>query len=197
MNDGVRVAEGGAGGPAAVFDAEDVEREGISAHGDNPVFADDAVLLAAADEFTGEEEKRPLAAVDENELIDGGAGGIRGANDAVAAIAVAGHAFGSLFADDDLAGGEAFIESEESGRIAFGRTDDRENREVSVGDGVEKAPVAGRFAGRWGGGIGAEDEAEGAEPGQAEQSGEQRSEQVAIHESLLVQGWCRGEPLHG
>jgi hypothetical protein len=87
-----------------VLDAKDVEREGFGADRDDAVLADDAILLAAADEFAGEEKKRTLAAIDENELIDAGAGGIRRANDAVAA---AREARDALFADDDFAGGRA------------------------------------------------------------------------------------------
>jgi len=65
------------------------------------VLADDAVLLAAADEFAGEEKQRTLAAIDENQLIDAGSRGVIGMN---AAVATARESRGAVFADDDFAG---------------------------------------------------------------------------------------------
>jgi hypothetical protein len=57
--------------PAAVLDAEDIERQGFSAGRDDAVLGDDAVLLATADEFAGEQNERALAAIDQDELVDG------------------------------------------------------------------------------------------------------------------------------
>ena len=64
MNDGSGGAELRAAGPAAVLDAKDVERQRRSASGDDAVLADDAVLLAPAYEFAGEEQQGTLAAID-------------------------------------------------------------------------------------------------------------------------------------
>jgi len=60
-----------------VLDAEDVEGKRRRADGDDAVLADDAVLLAPADEFAGEEQQRTLAAIDQNKLVDGSASGLR------------------------------------------------------------------------------------------------------------------------
>jgi hypothetical protein len=54
MDDGVGGGEICAGRPAAVLDAEDIERKRLGAGGNDAVLADDAVLFAAADEFAGE-----------------------------------------------------------------------------------------------------------------------------------------------
>ena len=75
-----------------------------------------------------------LAAIDEDELIDGGSGGIGGTDDAVAAIAVAGHTFGALFADDDLASGQAFVEGEKEVGVLVVGSDYREYSEVFISD---------------------------------------------------------------
>src|SRR5260370_3489687 len=73
MNDGIGSSELRAAGPTAVLDTEDVERERRSADGNDAVLSDNAVLLAAANEFAGEEQKRALAAINENKLVDGSA----------------------------------------------------------------------------------------------------------------------------
>jgi len=148
-----------------------------------------------ADQLTREEQEWTFATVDEDELVDGGTGGIAGADDAIAAIAAASHAFGALFADNHFAASEAFVEGEKSGSVAIAGADDREDSEIFVGDGIEKAPVSGGFVERRSSGIGAEDEAEGAERRQAEQSGKQRAVQVAIHEEPPVQAWQLGKSL--
>ena len=41
--------------PAAGLDAEDAEVDGIAFRGDDAVFGDDAVLLAAGDDFAGQQ----------------------------------------------------------------------------------------------------------------------------------------------
>ena len=127
MDNGLGVSEVRAGGPAAVFDAKDVERKRFGADGDKTVFADNAVLFAAADKFSGEEQERALAAVDEDKLVDGGSRRICGADDAVAAIAIAGHALGALFPDDYFAGREAFVEGEEPVGVVVVGADYRED----------------------------------------------------------------------
>ena len=84
-----------------MLDAKNVQRERLRAHGDEAVLADDAVLLAATDEFSSEKKQRSLAAIDEDELIDACAAGRVGDN---AAIAAARHAIATLFGDKDFAG---------------------------------------------------------------------------------------------
>src|SRR2546426_10175746 len=74
MDDGIRGGELRGAGPAAVLHAEDVERKRRRADGNDAVFADDAVLFASADEFTGKEQQRAAAAIDQNKLVDGSAG---------------------------------------------------------------------------------------------------------------------------
>ena len=59
-----------------MFDAEDVERQRFGAGRDDTIFGDDAVLLTAADELAGEQQERPLAAIDQDELVDGRAAGV-------------------------------------------------------------------------------------------------------------------------
>src|SRR5207249_10316569 len=76
MDDGIRGGELRGAGPAAVLHAEDVERKRRRADGNDAVFADDAVVFASADEFTGKEQQRAAAAIDQNKLVDGSAGGV-------------------------------------------------------------------------------------------------------------------------
>src|SRR5882724_7466083 len=179
MNDGFGGGEIRAGRPAAVLDAEDIERERVGSGGNDTVLADDAVLLAAADEFAGEEKEGSLAAIDENELIDAGSAGIVRRN-AVAAIAH--DADAALFADDNFAGSETFFEGEEMSGVIGGTGDDWEDADVFVSDGVEQAPVAVAF-GRVGRrrGIG-RDEAEQTESGNADETAEEGREYGTIHE---------------
>src|SRR5467141_2130947 len=80
MNDGIGSSELRAAGPTAVLDTEDVERERRSADGNDAVLSDNTVLLSAADEFAGEEQKRALAAINENKLVDGSARWLRNIN---------------------------------------------------------------------------------------------------------------------
>ena len=126
-----------------MLDAENVERQRIGAGSDDAVFGDDAVLLAAADQFAGEEQNGALAAVDQHQAIDGGAGAVLAGTGA--AIAAAGHAVAALLADDYVAGGEAFVEGEEGGGVLRCRADYRKDGDIFVGDGIEKVPVAFRF----------------------------------------------------
>src|SRR5882724_8626028 len=179
MNDGFGGGEIRAGRPAAVLDAEDIQRKRVGAGGNDTVLADDAVLLAAADKFAGEEKKRPLAAIDENELIDAGSAGIVWRN-AVAAIAH--DADAALFADDNFAGSETLFEGEEMSGVIGGTSDDGEDADVFVSDGVEQAPVTvalGRVGrGRW---IG-RDKAEQTESGNADETAEEGRKNGTIHE---------------
>ena len=141
MNDGPGGTELRAAGPTAVLDAEDLERERRSASGNDAVFADDAILLAAADEFAGEEQQRALAAVDQYQLVDGSTGGglwkVHGA-----AIATANHALGTLLTDGHLACGETFLKGEEGTSVLAIGADNGEDGDVLVCDGIEEPPVA-------------------------------------------------------
>src|SRR5882724_7244340 len=179
MNDGFGGGEIRAGRPAPVLDAEDIERKRVGAGGNDAVLANDAVLLAAADEFAGEEKEGSFAAIDEDELIDAGSAGIVWRN-AVAAIAH--DADAALFADDNFAGSETFFEGEEMSGVIGGTRDDGEDADVFVSDGVEQAPVAVAF-GRVGRGrrIG-RDKAEQAESGNADETAEKGRENGTIHE---------------
>ena len=162
-----------------MLDAEDIERKRVGAGGNDAVLANDAVLLAAADEFAGEEQEGSFAAIDENELIDARSAGIVWRN-AVAAIAH--DADAALFADDNFAGGETFLEGEEMCGVISGTGDDGEDGDVFVSDGVEQAPIAVAF-GRVGRGrrIG-RDEAEQTENGNADETAEKGREYGTIHE---------------
>src|SRR5712664_1149949 len=140
MDDGIRGGKLRAASPTAVLDAEDIERERRSAGGNDAVFANDAVLLAAADEFAREEQQRALAAVDQDQLVDGRAAtGLRNIHGA--AIATANHALGTLLSHSHIAGGETFLEREESTGVLAKGTDDGKNGDVLVGNGIEQPPV--------------------------------------------------------
>src|SRR5256885_2553629 len=89
-----------------------------------------------------EEKEGAFAAIDENELIDARSVGIVWRN-AVAAIAH--DADAALFADDNFAGSETFLEGEEMSGVIGGTGDDGEDADVFVSDGVEQAPVAVAF----------------------------------------------------
>lgn len=69
MNHGFGGAELRAGGPAAVLYAKNVKGQGVGVGRDDAVLGNDAVLLATADEFTGEENDGTLTAIDEHELV--------------------------------------------------------------------------------------------------------------------------------
>jgi len=139
VNDGIRSGELRASGPAAVFDAENIEREWRRSDWNDAVLTDDAILLAA--EFAGEEQQRTLAAIDENKLINGSARGGLGNIDGTS-VARTRQAFRALLADEHFAGGQTFFEcKKETGVLVVG-THHRENRDVLVVDGVEEPPFA-------------------------------------------------------
>src|SRR5271168_2350117 len=85
-------------GPAAVFYAKHIERERLGADRNDAVLADDAVLLAAGNHFTGEQQQRFFAAIYQDELVHLRAAGDRWAGFA-AAISQAAHVV-ALFGDD-------------------------------------------------------------------------------------------------
>ena len=150
MNDGIRSGELRASGPAAVFDAENIEREWRSSDWNDAVLTNDAILLAAANEFAGEEQQRTLAAIDENKLINGSAGGGLG-NIYGPSVARTRQAFRALLADEHFAGGETFLECEKQTGVLIVGTHDGENGDILVIDGVEEPPFAfgpGRWSGR-------------------------------------------------
>src|SRR5260370_651727 len=164
-----------AAGPAAMLDAEDVEGKRLSAHGHDAVFANDAVLLAAADQLAGEQQERALAAIDEHTLIHGSAGVVLRRGAPLAAIAD--QAFRTVFGDKDLAAGETFFEGEE-GASVLRTAHDREERNILVGDGIEDAPIAfGRrssFVGARSGG----DKGQASEGGKNGERGNQDTEEI-------------------
>ena len=129
-----------------MFNAEDVERQRFGAGGHDAVLGDDAVLLAAADKFAGKEKQRALTAVDQDELIDGWAAIVIGCGSSLR-VARAGQACGPLFADDDFAAGQGFVEGKKRARILLRRGDDGENGNVLVVNGIEEPPPA--FAAWW------------------------------------------------
>jgi len=149
VDDGIRGGELRAARPTAVLDAEDVEGKRRRADGDDAVLADDAVLLAPADEFAGEEQQRTLAAIDQNKLVDGSASGLRSVDGP--AIARASQTFGALLPDEHFAGGKSFLESEEETGVLVVRTDYRKDGNVFVSDRIEKPPFPLRVR-RWSGG---------------------------------------------
>src|SRR5207302_9939814 len=74
MDNSIRGCELRGASPAAMLDAEDIERKRWRADRNDAVLANDAVLFAAADEFAGEEQQRTAAAIDQNELVNGSGG---------------------------------------------------------------------------------------------------------------------------
>src|SRR6266852_4262035 len=185
MNDGERGRELRTAGPTAVLDAEDVERERRCASGNDAVLADDAVLLAAADQFAGEEQQRAAAAIDQEKLVDGSAGaGLGNVNGA--AVATANHGFGTLLANEHLTVGETLFESEEGAGVLAEGADDGEDGDVLIGGGIKEPPVAlgpRRRSGR--GARGRADKSQAAERGDTKQSADQGGENRTFHESLL------------
>jgi len=112
-----------------VFNAEDVEGKRRRADGNNAVLANDAILFAAADEFAREEQQRSLAAVDQDELVDGGASGQLRKVDGMA-VARTLHDLRALLGDGHLAGRESFFEGEERAGVLTLGTDDGEDRDI-------------------------------------------------------------------
>src|SRR5260370_6499456 len=125
VDDGIRGGELRAAGPTAVLDAEDFERKRRRADGDDAVLADDAVLLAPADEFAGEEQQRTLAAIDQNKLVDGSASGLRNVDGP--ATARASQAFGALLADEHFTSGKSFLQRKEGAGVLVVGADDRKD----------------------------------------------------------------------
>src|SRR6266481_5989715 len=145
MDDGFCSRELRAAGPAAVLDAEDIERERGRADRNDAVLADDAVLFAAADEFAREQQERALAAIDEDKLVDGSAGWLRKVNGAAVARAL--HDLRALLGDGHLAGRESFFEGKERAGVLALRTDDGKDGDVLVCDRIKEPPFALRTRG--------------------------------------------------
>ena len=132
----------GSSDPASGLDAEDAEIDGIAFGGNDAVFADDAVLFAAGDDFSGEKEERTLRIVDENKTVHFGAVVMNWC--AVAAYESL-HATG--FSHDDFPGAKAFVECEEfSSRIVFS-CDHGKDRQIAVVDGIENLQGGRDFSG--------------------------------------------------
>src|SRR5712692_230223 len=149
VDDGIRGGELRAAGPTAVLDAENVKRKRRRADGNDTVLANDAVLLAAADELASEEQKRTLAAIDQNKLVDGSASRLRSVDGP--AIARTCQTFGALLPDEHFAGGKSFLKSEKETGVLVVRTDYRKDGNVLVSDRIKKPPFPFRVR-RWSGG---------------------------------------------
>src|SRR5260370_32873927 len=67
-------------------------------------------------------------------------GGLR--NVGGVAVATANHGFGALLANEHFACGETFLEGEEGTGVLVVRTDDGEDGDILVIDGIEELPVA-------------------------------------------------------
>jgi hypothetical protein len=126
---------GGTLSPPAGLDAEDTQVDRICADGNDTIFGDDAVLLAASDYFAGEKKQRPAGVVDEDESVD-----------LISAIGVCGWAVRAAsnervnartdetlnaagFSDFNFAGLDSFVESDERGfarRFSVGADDGEE-----------------------------------------------------------------------
>src|SRR5260370_879174 len=125
-------------------DAYNIERKRFGANGHDAIFADDAILLAAAHEFAGQQQQRTLAAVDEHELVHRRAAVILRRCSGPNYAAVPHHSGSAALAYDHLAARESFLERQEAAGVLRGATDVRKNSNVLVSDGIEDAPVAFR-----------------------------------------------------
>src|SRR5215467_3421063 len=164
---------------------KNAERKRLGSDGNDAIFADNAVLLAAAYQFAGEKQQWTLAAIDENELIDvSSARVIRRGN----TVAVADHSGVALLADQNFTRGEAFFEREEMACVARYAGHNGENADVFVSYRSKQAPVTFRF-GRFGRRSGTRrDEAEQTkqaktgESRDSEETAEKSGEYGTIHE---------------
>ncbi len=55
--------------PSSVLDAEHRQIDGIGLGRNQPVGADDAILLAAGNDLAGQQQQRPIGIVDQHQLI--------------------------------------------------------------------------------------------------------------------------------
>src|SRR5207237_7754032 len=130
-------------GPAAVLHAKDVERKRWRTYGHDAVLADNAVLLAAADKFAGQQYERALAPVDEHELVHGGARRLR--NIDRTAVTPADHFLGAAFADHHFACCKAFLQRQKGAGVLAVRGHDGKHGNVFIGNRIEDSPIAFRL----------------------------------------------------
>ena len=133
----------GAFGPAAVFDAEDGEVDGVGSGGNDAVLGDNAVLLAAGDDLAGEQEQRAVGVVDQDQGVDLVALLARRGGRAAAGTDETAHFAG--FGDLDFAGLEALIEGEELAALRGSavRANHGKESEVAAFDRFEDTIAAG------------------------------------------------------
>src|SRR5882757_4528963 len=143
VDDGLRRSELRATpGPATVLDAEYIEWQRFRADRYDAILADNAVLLAAADQFAGQQQQRPLATVDEHKLVHRRAGVVlRRPHHA----AVAHHPGSPALADNDFAPGQAFFQREKAAGVLRGTAYHRKYSNVFVDNRIEDAPIALRL----------------------------------------------------
>src|SRR5260370_37476099 len=180
--------------PAAVLHAENIEWQRLGANWHDAVFADNAILLGAADQFSGQQQQRTLAAVDEHELVHGGAAVILRHGNGPNLATVAHHADSPAFADDHSTAREAFFERQKAAGVLRGATNHGKNRNVFVDDWIEDAPIAFRT----GSGLmwvwSSPNKSEASKSGDGRQGGNGNSEKRALHGTSLqgIRKTCSG-----
>src|SRR5712664_3702485 len=186
-------------GCTMVFDAVNcellpIERQRFRSNRHDAVFADDAILLAAADQFSGQQQQRTLAAVDEHELVHGGAAVILRHGNGPNLAAVAHHADSPAFADDHFAARETFFQRQKAAGVLRGAANHGKNRNVFVDDWIEDAPMAFRT----GSGLmwlwSSPNKSEASKSGDGRQGGNGHSEKRALHGTSLqgIRKTCSG-----
>src|SRR5467141_3818721 len=178
--------------PAAVLHAENIEWQRLGANRHDAILADNAILLAAADQFSGQQQQRTLAAVDEHELVYRGACAV--IRDGVNSIAVAHHADSPALADDHVTAREAFFQRQKAAGVLRGAANHGKNRNVFVDDWIEDAQIAFRT----GSGLmwvwSSPNKSEASKSGDGRQGGNGNSEKRALHGTSLqgIRKTCSG-----
>jgi hypothetical protein len=130
----------GSFGPTVRFDAEDAQRDGLAMSRDDAVFADNAVLFTAGNNFAGEQQQWAVRVVDKGKLIDACGARREGdregslAPDAIAQSSARTHQTSALarLCDYDFARANALIKSEEGSSVVRSRRNDREHSQVAL-----------------------------------------------------------------
>ena len=117
-----------------MLDAEDIQRKRWRACGHDAVLADDAVLFAAAHKFAREQQQRPLAAVEQHELVHGSPGWL--GNVDWTAIPSAHHLFRAALPHHDFPGRQAFFQSQKGAGVLAKRSDHGKYGNIFVGCGI-------------------------------------------------------------
>src|SRR5215469_5670638 len=193
-----------------MLDAKDIQRKRWRAHGYDAVFANDAVLFAATHQFAGKQQKRALAAVDQDKLVDRSARRLGNVN--WAAITTSDHFFGATFSDDNFPGGQTLLQSQKGTGVLSVGSDDRKHGDVFVSNGIEDSPVPFRFGLGRGRRRGASkglririefwpmrDESQTSERKDSQESAKNGGKNRALHKSLLCVSLDQvsGEPPQG